>query len=159
PRQNGSCALIIACNRDAFAASDVFAVAHADDNDARFCAAAARNPKCVLERPEFFLGFDFQSGQSYVSSEVVPNNFRLNSDSARAVSGFTMTKLIALVAAGAFAAGTMFAGEHGDCAAKAGSEGKMACMASFASLSLTPDQKTKVAAAMTEHHKTGCTEA
>ena len=70
-----------------------------------------------------------------------------------------MTKLIALVAAGAFAAGTMFAGEHGDCAKKAGNEGKMACMASFASLNLTTDQKTKMESAVTEHHKAGCTEA
>jgi len=70
-----------------------------------------------------------------------------------------MTKLIALVVAGAFAAGTMFAGEQGDCAKKAGNEGKMACMVSFASFNLTADQKTKMEAAMTEHHKTGCTEA
>jgi hypothetical protein len=47
-----------------------------------------------------------------------------------------MTKFIALVAAGAFAAGTMFAGEHGDCAKKAGNEGKMACTASLATLNL-----------------------
>src|SRR5262245_49197488 len=70
-----------------------------------------------------------------------------------------MTNLIAIVGAGAFAAGTMVAGEHGDCAKKAGNEGKMACMASFASLNLTADQKTKMETAMTEHHKTGCTEA
>jgi len=70
-----------------------------------------------------------------------------------------MTKLIALVAAGAFAAGTMFAGEHGDCAKKAGNEGKMACMASFASLNLTADQTKKMETLMTEHHKTGCTDA
>jgi Spy/CpxP family protein refolding chaperone len=70
-----------------------------------------------------------------------------------------MTKLIALVVAGVFAAGTMFAGEHGDCAKKAGNEGKMACMASFASLNLTADQKTKMESAVTEHHKAGCTEA
>jgi Spy/CpxP family protein refolding chaperone len=70
-----------------------------------------------------------------------------------------MTKLIALVAAGVFAAGTMFAGEHGDCAKKAGNEGKMACTASFASLNLTADQKTKMETAMAEHHKAGCTEA
>src|SRR5438094_5341410 len=70
-----------------------------------------------------------------------------------------MTKIIALVAAGAFAAGTMFAGEHGDCTKKAGNEGKMACMASFASLNLTADQKTKMETVMTEHHKAGCTEA
>jgi Spy/CpxP family protein refolding chaperone len=70
-----------------------------------------------------------------------------------------MTKLIVLVAAGAFATGTMFAGEHGDCAKKAGSEANMACMVSFANLNLTADQKTKMDAAMTEHHKAGCTEA
>ena len=70
-----------------------------------------------------------------------------------------MTKLIALVAAGAFATGTMFAGEHGDCAKKAGNDGKMACMASFATLNLTADQKTKMETAMTEHHKAGCTDA
>ena len=70
-----------------------------------------------------------------------------------------MNKLIALVAAGAFAAGTMFAGEHGDCAKKAGDEGKMACTVSLASLNLTADQKTKMETAMTEHHKAGCTDA
>ena len=70
-----------------------------------------------------------------------------------------MTKLIALVAAGAVAAGTMFAGEHGDCAKKAGNEGKMACTASLATLNLTADQKTKMETAMAEHHKAGCTDA
>lgn len=89
----------------------------------------------------------------------MPTISRLNGDQAEAVSGSTMTKLIALVAAGAFAAGTMFAGEHGDCAKKAGNEGKMACMASLASLNLTPDQKTKMDAVMAEHHKEGCTAA
>src|SRR5499427_4779524 len=84
---------------------------------------------------------------------------RLNGDPAEAVSASTMTKLIALVAAGAFAAGTMFAGEHGDCAKKAGNEGKMACTVSLTSLNLTADQKTKMETAMTEHHKAGCTEA
>ncbi len=39
-----------------------------------------------------------------------------------------MTKLIALVAAGLFVAGTMFAGEHGDCTKQVGNkQGKMAC--------------------------------
>jgi Spy/CpxP family protein refolding chaperone len=89
----------------------------------------------------------------------MPNNFKLNGDRADAVSGSTMTKLIALVAAGAFAAGIMFAGEHGDCAKKAGNEGKMACTASLASLNLTPDQKTKMETAMAEHHKAGCNQA
>src|SRR5215468_7310690 len=89
----------------------------------------------------------------------MPNNFKLNGHPAEAVLASTMTKIIALVAAGAFAAGTMFAGEHGDCAKKAGNEGKMACTASFASLNLTPDQKTKMETAMAEHHKAGCTDA
>ena len=72
---------------------------------------------------------------------------------------FTMTKLIALVAAGLFAAGTMFAGEHGDCAMKVGNDQKMACQVSMASLNLTADQKTKMDAAMAEHHKAGCNDA
>jgi Spy/CpxP family protein refolding chaperone len=71
-----------------------------------------------------------------------------------------MTKLIALAVAGVFAAGTtMFAGEHGDCAKKAGNEAKAACMVSFANLNLTSDQKTKMETAMSEHHRAGCTEA
>jgi len=69
-----------------------------------------------------------------------------------------MTKLIALAAAGLFAAGTLFAGEHGDCTKQVGSE-KMACQVSLASLNLTPDQKTKMDAAMAEHQKAGCSEA
>src|SRR5213079_2670493 len=71
----------------------------------------------------------------------------------------TMTKLIALVTAGLFAAGTMFAGEHGDCTKQVGNEAKAACQVSLASLNLTADQKTKMDAAMTEHQKAGCTEA
>jgi len=70
-----------------------------------------------------------------------------------------MTKLIALVAAGLFAAGTVFAGEHGDCIKKVGNEGKMACEVSLANLNLTPEQKTKMDAVMDEHHKAGCSEA
>jgi Spy/CpxP family protein refolding chaperone len=70
-----------------------------------------------------------------------------------------MTKLIALVAAGLFAAGTMFAGEHGDCTKKVGNkEAKAACQVSLASLNLTADQKTKMDAAMAEHEKAGCSE-
>ena len=70
-----------------------------------------------------------------------------------------MTKLIALITAGLFAAATMFAGEHGNCTKQVGNETKMACEVSLASLSLTPDQKTKMNAAMEEHHKAGCSEA
>ena len=70
-----------------------------------------------------------------------------------------MTKLIALLVAGLFAAGTMFAGEHGDCTKQAANEMKAACSVSMASLNLTPEQKTKMDAAMAEHHKAGCNEA
>ena len=76
-----------------------------------------------------------------------------------AMSNFAiMTKLIAVVTAGLFAAGTMFAGEHGNCTKQVGNEAKMACQVSLASLSLTPEQKTKMDAAM-EQHQAGCSEA
>src|SRR5438093_10869334 len=71
----------------------------------------------------------------------------------------TMTKLIALVTAGLFAAGTMFAGEHGNCTKRVGSQAKAACQVSLASLNLTPEQKTKMDAAMAEHKKAACSEA
>ena len=67
-----------------------------------------------------------------------------------------MTKLIALVAAGAFAAGTMFAGEHGDCAMHAGNKGKMACTVALTDLNLAPEQKTKMDTLISEHLKEGC---
>ena len=70
-----------------------------------------------------------------------------------------MTKLIAVVTAGLFAAATMFAGEHGDCTKKVGNEAKAPCQVSFASLNLTPDQKTKMDAVRAEHEKAGCSEA
>jgi len=70
-----------------------------------------------------------------------------------------MTKFIALAVAGMFAAGTVFAGEHGECTKKVGNEAKAACSVSLANLNLTPDQKTKMDAVMEEHHKAGCSEA
>ena len=70
-----------------------------------------------------------------------------------------MTKLIALIAAGCFAASSAFAGSHGDCMKQAGNQEKMACEVSLASLNLTPEQKAKMDAAMAEHHKAGCSEA
>lgn len=70
-----------------------------------------------------------------------------------------MIKLIALVATGLFATGTMFAGEHGDCTKKVGHEAKAACQVVLASLNLTVEQKTKMDAIMAEHEKAGCTEA
>ena len=51
------------------------------------------------------------------------------------------------------------AGEHGDCTKQVGNTSKMACTVSMASLNLTPDQKTKMDAAMEEHHKAGCNDA
>src|SRR5216110_2764757 len=66
-----------------------------------------------------------------------------------------MTKLIALMTAGLFAAATMFAGEHGNCTKQVGSGTKMACEVSLASLSVRPDQKTRMDAAMEEHQKAG----
>jgi Spy/CpxP family protein refolding chaperone len=70
-----------------------------------------------------------------------------------------MTKLIALITAGLFAAATMFAGEHGNCTKQVGNKTKMACEVSLANLNLTPDQKAKMDAAMAEHQKAGCNEA
>jgi hypothetical protein len=67
-----------------------------------------------------------------------------------------MIKLIALVAAGLFAAGTMFAGEHGDCNMHAGNQSKMACTVALTSLNLSPEQKTRMDALISEHHKQGC---
>ena len=70
-----------------------------------------------------------------------------------------MTKFIALLVAGMFATGAVFAGEHGDCTKKIGNTSKEACTVSLASLNLTADQKTKMDAVMAEHHKAGCSEA
>jgi Spy/CpxP family protein refolding chaperone len=70
-----------------------------------------------------------------------------------------MKQLIALVAAGMFAAGSMFAGGHGDCAKQVGNDGKMACTVALADLNLTPAQQKKMDALMAEHHKEGCTKA
>ena len=70
-----------------------------------------------------------------------------------------MTKFIALLVAGMFAVGAVFAGEHGDCTKQAGNTGKPACSVSLASLNLTSDQQTKMDKIMAEHHKAGCSEA
>ena len=70
-----------------------------------------------------------------------------------------MTKLIALLVAGMFVTGAVFAGEHGDCTKKVGNTDKPACSVNVASLNLTPEQKTKMDAVMAEHHKAGCSEA
>jgi Spy/CpxP family protein refolding chaperone len=69
-----------------------------------------------------------------------------------------MTKLIALVTAGLFAASVTFAGEHGNCTKQAGNKENMAaCEVSMANLNLTGDQKAKMDTLMAEHQKEGCT--
>ena len=70
-----------------------------------------------------------------------------------------MTKLIALAAAGILAAGTVFAGEHGDCTRQVGNKDKVACNVSMANLNLTAEQKAKMDTAISEHHKAGCNKA
>ena len=59
------------------------------------------------------------------------------------------------------AAGSVFAGSHGDCTKKVGNKGTAAaaCQVSLASLDLTPAQKSKMDAAKAEHEKAGCSEA
>jgi hypothetical protein len=69
-----------------------------------------------------------------------------------------MTKIIALLVAGMFATGAVFAGEHGGCTKQAGNNGKAACSVSLASLNLTSDQQAKMDKIMAEHHKAGCSE-
>jgi hypothetical protein len=68
-------------------------------------------------------------------------------------------KTVGLVAAGLLAVGTVFAGEHGDCAKKVGNKDKASCDVTFAKLDLTADQKTKLETAKAECDKAGCTEA
>jgi hypothetical protein len=57
------------------------------------------------------------------------------------------------------ASGAVFAGEHGECTKKVGNMEKPACSVNLASLNLTPEQETKMDAAIVEHHKAGCSEA
>jgi Spy/CpxP family protein refolding chaperone len=72
-----------------------------------------------------------------------------------------ITKALAVVAAGMFAAASVFAGEGHACCAKGGeamAEKKAGCGMSFASLNLTQDQETKMKTAAEECHKAGCSE-
>jgi Spy/CpxP family protein refolding chaperone len=73
-----------------------------------------------------------------------------------------MTRLIALIAAGSFAATALFAGDHGDGMLKIQNEKKemkMACSIPLGDLNLTPEQMKKMNTVMSEHMKTGCTGA
>ena len=42
-------------------APDVVTIGHRNDHHLRFGAAAARNPERLIQRKDFFPGFDFQS--------------------------------------------------------------------------------------------------
>ena len=73
-----------------------------------------------------------------------------------------MSKFIALIAVGSFAAIALFAGEHGEGMRNVQNEKKemkMACSIPLGDLNLTPEQRKKMDAAMAEHVRTGCTEA
>jgi len=74
--------------------------------------------------------------------------------------GMMKFKALAIIAVGAFAATSAFAGDkEGHCAGmKASNDGKMAC-ASYANLNLTVEQKTKMDALSAECHKGGANEA
>lgn len=65
-------------------------------------------------------------------------------------------KALAIVAAGLFVAGSAFAGGKACCAQHATND-KAACAASFASLDLTANQKTKMETLAAECDKAGCT--
>jgi len=68
-------------------------------------------------------------------------------------------KALAIVAVGAFAATSAFAGDKAHCAGmQASNDGKMAC-ASYANLNLTTEQKSKMDALAAECHKGGANEA
>ena len=73
----------------------------------------------------------------------------------------TKLKALAFVAAGMFAASSAFAGEKGaDCCAKtASNEVKAGCDMSFANLSLSQEQKSKMEQIAADCHKGGCNEA
>ncbi len=75
------------------------------------------------------------------------------------LSCMIISKALAIVAVGAFAATSAFAGDKGHCAGmQASNDGKMAC-ASYANLNLTAEQKSKMDAIAAECHKGGMTEA
>ena len=65
---------------------------------------------------------------------------------------------LALVAAAAFAATSLHAGDKkGCCAQGASNHGKKECSQTFANLNLTPEQKTKLDALQVQCDKEGCT--
>ena len=68
-------------------------------------------------------------------------------------------KVLAVVAAAAFAASSSFAGDKACCAQGAGNVAKEGCEMTFANLNLNADQKAKMEKLSAECHKGGCTEA
>lgn len=69
-----------------------------------------------------------------------------------------ISKALAIVAVGAFAVSSAFAGDKAHCAMQTSADGKMAC-ASYANLNLTAEQKTKMDTLSAECHKGGANEA
>lgn len=68
------------------------------------------------------------------------------------------SKALALIAAGIFAATSAFAGDKACCANMAKNDMKGACSATFANLSLTSEQKSKMEKLAAECDKGGCNE-
>lgn len=67
-------------------------------------------------------------------------------------------RLLALLAVALLASSTAaFAGDHSCCASAAQSDPKEACLATFANLDLTAEQKSKMETLADECVKTGCT--
>ncbi|MEP6821879.1 MAG: hypothetical protein ABI946_05960 [Chthoniobacterales bacterium] len=66
------------------------------------------------------------------------------------------SKALAIVAVGLLVAGSAFAGDKACCAQHAKND-KAACAATFASLDLTADQKTKMETLAADCDKAGCT--
>jgi hypothetical protein len=62
-RQNGLGTLVVPCNRHSFALSCVLSITRSDCYDRGFRAAAARDPERMIQRKDFFPGFDFQTGE------------------------------------------------------------------------------------------------
>jgi hypothetical protein len=69
----------------------------------------------------------------------------------------TKFKALAFLAAGMFAASSAFAGDH--CAKTASNEAKAGCDMTFAKLSLSQEQKSKMEQIAADCHKGGCNEA
>ena len=55
--------MLIAFDRHTLTASDVLTIAYRYGHDLRFRTAASRNPERMIQRKDFFFGFDFQDAE------------------------------------------------------------------------------------------------